>query len=144
MSPDVLARKLERLSVYLAHMRRHRGRTAAEIRQDPYEVERLLELVVQVALDIIAHLLSEQGVTPSSDRAAFEEAGRRGLLPQTLAARLADAAGLRNVLVHLYEDVDYEIIAGSIPGALTDFGEFVRIFRGYLDSLQDGPSQGPP
>ena len=65
MSPEVLARKLERLSVYLTHLEHHRDRSAADIRQDPYAVERLLELVVQVALDIVAHLLSERGVTPA-------------------------------------------------------------------------------
>ena len=41
-----------------------------------------------------------------------------------LAGRLADAAGLRNVLVHLYEDIDYEIVAASVERALEDFGEF--------------------
>jgi uncharacterized protein YutE (UPF0331/DUF86 family) len=133
VSPDVLARKLERLSTYLADLDKHRGRTAVEIRDDPYEVERLLELLIQVAMDIIAHLLSEQGVTPSSYRAAFEEAGRRGLLPTELAARLADAAGLRNVLVHLYEDIDYEIVASSVGKATEDFSEFIAVFRRRLE-----------
>ncbi len=133
MSPDVLARKLERLSRYLVDLESHRGRTSTDIRENPYEVERLLELVIQVAMDVVAHLLAEEGVTPSSYRAAFEEAGQKGLLPVDLAGRLADAAGLRNVLVHLYEDIDYEIVARSIDRALQDFGEFMEVFRQRLD-----------
>ena len=129
MSPDVLARKLERLSTYLGDLEGHRGRTALDIRDDPYAVERLLELLVQVAMDIVAHLRSEQGVTPSSYRAAFEEAGRQGMLPDDLAARLAAAAGLRNILVHLYEDIDYEIVAASVDRASEDFGAFLKVFR---------------
>ena len=33
MSPDVLARKLERLSTYLGDLEGHRGRTALDIRE---------------------------------------------------------------------------------------------------------------
>ena len=127
----------------LKHLEQHRDRSAAAIRQDPYTVERLLELVVHVALDILAHLLSERGVTPSSYRAAFEDAGRGGLLPPQLAGHLADAAGLRNVLVHLYEDIDYEIVASSIPRALRDFGQFVLIFREFLDRPDEGSAGAP-
>ncbi len=39
-----------------------------------------------------------------------------------LAQRLAGAAGLRSILVHLYEEIDYEIVADSIAPALDDFG----------------------
>lgn len=133
MSPDVLARKLRRLETYLSDLERHRGRTAAQVRDDPYAVERLLELLVQVAVDVASHLLSERGVTPSSYGNAFEEAGRHDLVPPALAARLAGAAGLRNVLVHLYEEIDYEIVAQSIDSALGDFGELLRVYRERLD-----------
>lgn len=133
MSPEVLARKLERLATYLADLEPHRGRTGAEIRQDPYEVERLLELLVQVAVDVLAHLLSEQGITPASYRETFEEAGAQGLIPEPLASRLSGAAGLRNVLVHLYEEIDYEIVARSIENAARDFRELLRVLEGRLD-----------
>lgn len=133
MSPEVMARKLKRLDAYLAALEPHRGRSAAEIRTDPYEVERLLELLVQVAVDIVAHLLAEQGVTPATYREVFEEAGRHGLIPEDLAGRLADAAGMRNVLVHLYEEIDYEIVAASIDRAADDFREFFRIFQARLE-----------
>lgn len=126
MSPDVLARKLRRLGGYLDDLATHRGRGAAEIAADPYELERLLELVVQVAVDVLSHLLAERGASPPSYRATFELAGEHDLLPGELAGRLADAAGLRNVLVHLYEDIDYDIVAASVEPALADFGELAR------------------
>jgi uncharacterized protein YutE (UPF0331/DUF86 family) len=140
MTPEVLARKLERLKVCLTDLEGHRGRSAAAIRQDPYAVERLLELVVQIALDVVAHLLAERRMTPSSYRAAFQEAGRCGLLPEQLAARLADAAGLRNVLVHMYDEIDYEIVAISIPRALEDFSQFVAALWPRIEGQdQRGP-----
>lgn len=142
MSPDVLARKLERIAEYLSVLEAHRGRSAQNLRDDPYEVERLLELLVQVATDIVAHLLAEGGATPSSYRGVFEEGGRRELLPTELADRLADAAGLRNVLVHMYEDIDYGIVAASIGRALEDFNEFLRIFQKRLEEESSGEGSG--
>ena len=44
----------------------------------------------------------------------------------SIPARLVNAAGLRNVLVHLYEEIDYEIVAASIGQALDDFEELFR------------------
>lgn len=122
MSPDVLARKLERLRKYLDDLAVHRDRTARDVADDPYAVERLLELVVQVAVDILSHQLAERGLSPESYRDTFELAGTEALLPEDLADRLSRSAGLRNILVHLYEDIDYEIVAASIPAALDDFG----------------------
>lgn len=143
MSPEVLARKLERLATFLADLRTHRGRTRSDIHDDPYAVERLLELLVQVAVDIVAHLLAEKGVTASSYRGAFEAGGQAGLLPVDLAARLSDAAGLRNVLVHLYEDIDYQIVADSVEPALTDFEEFLGVMERRLRELDADTENGP-
>jgi uncharacterized protein YutE (UPF0331/DUF86 family) len=96
-------------------------------------VERVLELLVQVAVDITAHLVVEQGASPASYRETFVEAGRKGLVPEGLAAKLAAAAGLRNILVHLYENIDYEIVANSIGSALGDFHELLQILEKRLD-----------
>lgn len=136
MSPDVLTRKLRRLSGYLDDLSAHRGRGAAEIAADPYELERLLELIVQVAVDILSHLLAERRVSPESYRATFELAGEHELLPTDLAGRLARAAGLRNILVHLYEDIDYDIVAASVDPAIEDFGAFVRHLQEQLPEAE--------
>ena len=133
MSPEVLARKLERLGAFLADLRPHRDRPTEDIRSDPYEVERLLELLVQVAVDILAHQLAERGETPTSYRAVFERAGQKALIGEDLSRRLADAAGLRNVLVHLYEDIDYGIVAASVGKAIDDFGELLDALSASLD-----------
>jgi uncharacterized protein YutE (UPF0331/DUF86 family) len=95
-------------------------------------VERLLELVVQVSVDIVAHLLAETGAAPSSYRDSFVEAGRRGLVPADLAQRLAAAASLRNILVHMYEQIDYDIIADSIGRAVHDFGHLRDVLAARL------------
>lgn len=132
MTREVLARKLAALERYLNDLARHGGTSPERLRDDPYRVERLLELVVQVAADIVTHELVERDVTPESYRDAFRQAARARLLPEDLADRLADAAGLRNVLVHLYDEIDYEIVAASVDEALRDFGAFLEVYRDRL------------
>ena len=71
MTAEVLARKLAVLERYLEDLRSHQGKSVEEVQRDPYEIERLLELVVQVAVDIISHDLAERGTTPVSYRDGF-------------------------------------------------------------------------
>jgi uncharacterized protein YutE (UPF0331/DUF86 family) len=135
VTSDVLARKLQRLRTYLGHLAGHVGRAPDDIAADPFEVERLLELVVQVAVDILNHDLAAAGMVPESYRDTFIQAGARGLLPDALAHTLARSAGLRNILVHAYEEIDYEIVAASIGRAVEDLGRFLEIYSERLDEL---------
>jgi uncharacterized protein YutE (UPF0331/DUF86 family) len=132
MTRDVVVRKLGRLRVFLDDLASHRGRDSASLAADPYEAERLLELVVQVVVDILQHELTERGVVPETYRDAFLKAGTAGLIPDDLAQSLSRSAGLRNVLVHAYEDIDYELVAVAIERALDDVERFFEVYRGRL------------
>ena len=134
MTRDVLFRKLDRLRTYIADLEPHAGKSATEVEEDAYEIERLLELIVQVSVDLVTHDLAERSVVPETYRDAFRRAGDEGLLPTDLAASLADAAGLRNILVHIYEQIDYEIVAASIERAIVDAARLIEVYQSRLDS----------
>ncbi|HWB70833.1 MAG TPA: HepT-like ribonuclease domain-containing protein [Egibacteraceae bacterium] len=69
--------------------------------------ERHLQLANQSAIDIAMHVLAEDSAeTPEDYGAAFTLLARHGVLDDNLANRLSLAAGLRNILVHGYLDVD--------------------------------------
>jgi len=44
---------------------------------------------------------------------------------------------LRNILVHAYEEIDYELVALSITRALDDLGRFFELYRSRL-AEEDG------
>ena len=88
--------------------------------------------VMIAASDILHHLLAERGITPGSYRETFKLAAEQGLIPADLAIRLQDAAGMRNVIVHLYEQINYTILRDSIAPALEDFRQFVALFEAEL------------
>ena len=126
MAPEVVVRKLRHLRLLLEELRKHADASQQEIESDPYRVERLLELLVTSAADLLTHLLAERGEHPQTYREAFRLAGQQGLLGRELSGRLQGAAGMRNVLVHLYEEIDYGILHESVSDALQDFPELIR------------------
>ena len=73
---------------------------------DHYKLERIFELLVVVTTDILNHHLAE---------------------------RLQDAAGMRNVIVHLYERVNYAILRDSIKPAPRDFSRAVALFKSQIE-----------
>lgn len=133
MVPDVLMRKLLYLRQLLSDLAPYENATLAEVEAEHYKLERLMELLVATATDILFHKLAEMNLAPDSYRDAFRLAGLHGLLPKDLAERLQNAAGMRNVLVHLYEDIDYQILRDSIQPALRDFSQFTAVFAEELD-----------
>jgi uncharacterized protein YutE (UPF0331/DUF86 family) len=122
---EVLLRKLAYLRLLLRDLSAFEGATQAEVEAQHYVVERIIELMVGVASDLLFHLLAERGLQPSSYREAFKLAGREGMLTVELAEQLQLAAGMRNILVHMYEEIDYAIVHQSIQPMLRDFARFI-------------------
>ena len=131
--PEVLLRKLLYLRQLLADLALFEDATLADVQVEHYKVERLFELLVMTASDILFHVLASDDLSPDSYRSAFRLAAEHGLLPVDLAERLQEAAGMRNVIVHLYQEIDYTILHASIGPALRDFGQFVALFEARLD-----------
>ncbi len=91
-----------------------------------YTIERILELLVITSSDLIFHLLSQkENLVSSSYSSAFLRAGELGIINNELANSLAKAAGMRNILVHGYEEIDYKLVYKSIKQAIEDFGKFL-------------------
>ena len=111
MSPEILTRKLTQITGYLQDLQKFHGGDFADYVKDHYAVERLIELLVISSVDVLFHLFSLCNELPSlSYSTAFLRAGELGIIDADLAARLARAAGMRNLLVHGYEKIDHQII----------------------------------
>lgn len=140
MAPEVVLRKLEQLRRLLQDLQPFASASLAEITAEHYKVERILELLATAGADLVQHLLAERGVIAASYRDAFGQAATAGLIEPDLARQLERAAGMRNVLVHLYEAIDYEILRASIGEALRDFAALVAA----LQPLAEEPEEGTP
>ncbi len=61
MSPEVVRKKLVAMTTYLQDLRRHDGITFNVFMERHYEIERILELLIMTASDIVLHLLAARG-----------------------------------------------------------------------------------
>ena len=100
-------------------------------------VERLLQLMAEAATDINKHFLVQlHQISSATYFDSFIEAGRRGIISPELAAELARSAGMRNILVHQYKDIDSQIVFDAIPKALEQYPLYIRQITAYIDSLE--------
>lgn len=95
--------------------------------------ERDFQVAIQAAIDIGAILLSAQAVTvPNSYKALLLALGDMGVLPSDFAQKIAPMAQFRNVLVHLYLEVDVRKVYQYIQYNLEDIELFVQYVGTYI------------
>lgn len=111
-----------------AYLAERRSRLAAE---------HALQLAIQTCIDVGAHLISELGLpAPDDYRGVFESLAPAGL-DADLGQRLGAAAGMRNILVHGYLDVDDEVIWQAL-GDLDDLRRFAAAAQEIASSGAGG------
>ncbi len=96
-------------------------------------VERIVSQVVDLAAGINAHVAAvELGAAPQDLRRSFAAAADAHLIDAALAERLAPSAGLRNILVHAYLDLDVARLVAAVPLAVDEYGEYIRQVARWL------------
>ncbi len=139
MSPvdaAILRRKLGHIVSSLTALRPLGQLSLEEYRRRVYErkaAERLLQEAIEAALDINAHVIAEHGAElPEDYYSGFIALGRLRVIPGDLAKQLAPSAGLRNRLVHEYEEIDDAKVLAAIGTMLRLYAEFVREIEAFL------------
>lgn len=139
MSPvdaAVIRRKLAHIAEALRALGPLANLSLDEYRQRLYErkaAERLLQEVVEAALDVSAHLVAELGADiPDDYYGGLVALGKLTVIPEPLARELAPSAGLRNRLVHEYEAIDDAKVLAAIATTLRIYPEFVAAVEAYL------------
>lgn len=140
IDPEVVRRRLRKLDELVRRLRAFGAMEAEAFAGDALAqaaCERLLQVAIQIVLDVGAHVLSDRGVLDWED---YREIPRRlaeaGILTRDLGEDLARAAGQRNILVHLYLDVDPALIHGTVRDHLGSFEEFARRILRALEEAE--------
>jgi uncharacterized protein YutE (UPF0331/DUF86 family) len=95
--------------------------------------ERLLQELIEAAIDINTHMVFGSGHAPPDDYyQSFIRAGELGFLSPGLAEKLAPSAGLRNRLVHEYDRIDHSIILKAVTMAEELYPEYVEEISAVL------------
>ena len=108
---EVFDLRLARLEDLLRRLRRLAAVDRATFLTDPAvqaQAERWLQVAGEVCLDLAQHLIASRGWrTPATYREAFQVLASEGVLSPELAGQMEGWAGLRNILVHLYLEIDH-------------------------------------
>jgi uncharacterized protein YutE (UPF0331/DUF86 family) len=91
------------------------------------QAERWTQLAAECTLDLANHVIADRGwKTPTTNREAFQVLASEGVLDDELASAMAGWAGLRNILVHLYLEVDHERLYEILRQDLDQLEAFAR------------------
>ena len=81
-------------------------------------------------MDVNLHLVRLRGAAVPTDYfTSFTELGRHAVIPAALAEQLAPSAGLRNRLVHQYDEIDDAVVLRAV-------GEARRLFTAYVEAVE--------
>jgi len=95
--------------------------------------ERLLQELIEAAIDINTHIVVGSGYAPPDDYyQSFIRAGELGFLSPDLAEKLAPSAGLRNRLVHEYDRIDHSIILEAVSMAEELYPRYIEEISAVL------------
>lgn len=142
MSPEFsgLERRLDELRARVGRLEKLARRDRADFdgSADLRDVaERNLEVAAQCCLDMANRIISESGARKPTDyRASITALAEIGVLPAEFARRLAPLAGFRNILVHEYAEIDWDLVYRNLQ-RVEDLREFARHVARWMEEKSD-------
>jgi len=132
MSPEVTLRKLSLLIQNIELLKKYKNADVKMVNLNHLEIERLLHLIIEIMGDVNYHLIVQKKARPpKSLYDSFIEIGEMGIIDLDLAKALAPSAGLRNALVHMYDDINIDFIIESIQRALGLVPKYIQALQNW-------------
>lgn len=133
---ELVTRKIVLISGDLEELRKLASSGVETYLADPYKeilAERFLERMVSRMIDINYHIITGSEKPPPKDYYdSFTELGKTGILDPKFAARIASSAGLRNRIVHEYDDIDPVKVFEAIQFALADLPIYLKAVLSFI------------
>jgi uncharacterized protein YutE (UPF0331/DUF86 family) len=138
---DEINFKLEQLGEYVSTLREYQSYEIEEVRGNRTlrgAIERYLEVSLACMIDICEMIISSERLKrPDTYREAILILGQYDILPIAFAEKLAPAAGFRNVLVHMYTDINLEKLYSHLQNDIYDLELFTEYIAKYLIAKEE-------
>ena len=138
---DFINRKIKLIHEDLAKLEALGKYTFDELMQDEMRwsaAERYLEKIITRAIDINQHLIAELGVGTEKIKGyedTFYALAELQVYDKDFAARIAPSAGLRNRLVHEYNNTQEKIIYDSVSDALKQYAQYCDAILKFICTI---------
>jgi len=92
-----------------------------------------LQVSIDVAMDIIAMLSKDLGITVKDDYSNLDELENLNIFPGDFLNEIRRLNGLRNVLVHRYNEIEEELIVSERDHFVEVLKEFIKIVEKLIN-----------
>jgi uncharacterized protein YutE (UPF0331/DUF86 family) len=137
MQNDVILNKLESLRRCIIRVEEKTPGDVTELiddldRQDIIVLN--LERAIQLCVDIGLQIIGEKSLpVPDTMAGTFRVLAKEEVLDATNAEHLARAVGFRNIAVHAYQAIDWNIVFKISTKHLADFRLFAQRILAYIE-----------
>jgi uncharacterized protein YutE (UPF0331/DUF86 family) len=133
---SLILRKVSEIETYKNQIGEFSNITTKEYRENwktQRIVERTLQMMIEICVDISNHIISEGKMrVPVSYADTFKILHENSVIDSELLDTMEKMAKFRNIVVHQYEEVDSEIVVLILKKYLGDFERFKEAILDYL------------
>lgn len=134
----LIGRKLAQIDTYLKQIREYSKISLVQYKKEwklQRVVERTLQILIEVCLDIANHIISDKGMRlPTGYADTFKVLAENKVINKNLFKTLEMMAKFRNVVVHQYETIDPTIVVSILHRNLGDLERYKKVVIQYLSS----------
>lgn len=131
----LIQRKLTLLKDKQEELRRYRLKSYSDFLKTPYPkaVEKLLQELIEICLDIGKHIISDAGLPMAADSyQVFGTLARHKVISAGTLPTMHKMVGFRNHIVHMYEIIDSKIVFQVYKNRLKDFDRFASDIAKFI------------
>ncbi len=130
MDKQIVEQKLESLRPCIERIQGKQPLSANDLETDidkqdiiSLNLSRAVQLTVDIGVHIISGLSSQ---VPDTMGQTFEVLADKHVISKELATRLKKSVGFRNIAVHNYDAINWDIVHSIVQLHLKDFSEFAK------------------
>lgn len=127
---EIIVNKLIKMEEYISELEDFKPQTYREYKNDQlkrYAIERLIQLIIDLALDVNNILIKKSDHYPAQDYfSSFLELVDLEILPEEFAKDIAPSTGIRNRLVHEYEKVNDKLVYQNLDKLIKYYLDYIK------------------
>jgi uncharacterized protein YutE (UPF0331/DUF86 family) len=137
---EIVIKRFEKLDVLLIELNKIKSLPKEKFLQDisdQLRAQRALEISINICIDIGVHIISlNKSGKPETYSQIFEELRKLNIINKEITENLIELVRFRNVLGHLYMEINNEIVYEIIQKDLEIFTLFKKkIFQKFKEQL---------
>lgn len=139
MDRVIVAEKLESLRRCIQRIQEKTPPDSESLTTEP-DLQDILILnltrAVQLCVDVGSHIISASGETaPATMGDVFNTLDKLGVITSAVCESMKKAVGFRNIAIHNYEAINWEIVFAICKKSPADFCEFVKEIEGRISKV---------